>query len=145
MCGAVRFTARNVPSEYGACHCEQCRRWAGSALLAVTVATDDIAVEGGDNIARIQSSAWAERAWCGKCGSGLWYRVTAEGSLYGNTEIPVGLLDDTTGMSLVSEIFHDVRCQGFDLANDTRKMTRAEVFAKYAPGLPQEGENDDQN
>lgn len=145
MCGAVRFAAKNVPAEYGACHCEQCRRWVGSALLAVTVATDDVTLEGGDNIARIQSSDWAERAWCGKCGSGLWYRVTAEGPMYGNYELPVGLFDDTSGMSLVSEIFHDVRCKGFDLAADTKKMTRAEVFAKYAPGQAEEGESNDQS
>ena len=34
MCGAVRFVARDVQDKAGICHCEICRRWTGSAMLA---------------------------------------------------------------------------------------------------------------
>ena len=37
MCGAVVLTIGELPREYGTCHCEMCRRWAGSALLSVSV------------------------------------------------------------------------------------------------------------
>ena len=76
MCGDVRFTARDVPSEYGVCHCEMCRRWTGSALLGVSVPEGNVTWTGEDHISRLQSSDWAERAWCKTCGTGLWFKVT---------------------------------------------------------------------
>jgi len=141
MCGAVTFVARDVPDRFGACHCEMCRRWAGSALMAATVPLGDVSFTGESAIKRVQSSEWAERAWCGKCGTGLWYRVTAEGPMGGNYELPVGLFDSTEGMTLDSEIFYDVKSHAVNLSGETKKMTRAEVFAKYAPDQLDEGES----
>jgi len=131
MCGAVSFTASNVPDTFGACHCEMCRRWAGSAFLGVTVAETDVEFSGEQNISRVQSSQWAERTWCNACGTGLWYRVTAKGPLGGNYELPVGLFDSTENMRLVSEIFIDCKSGAFAFAGDTKKLTRAEVEEKY--------------
>ena len=131
MCGAVRFSASNVPDRFGACHCEMCRRWAGSAFLGVSVAESDVAFTGQEHISRVQSSEWAERAWCNACGSGLWYRITARGRHSGNYELPVGLFDSTQGMKLVTEIFFDCKSGAFAFAGDTKKLTRAEVIAKF--------------
>lgn len=133
MCGAVSLTVTDAPTSFGACHCDMCRRWAGSAFLGTTVPADQIAFAGKDNISVIQSSEWAERAFCNKCGTGLWYRVTAEGfpSTY---EIPIGLYDDPNGLSFDSEIFIDCKPDSFAYAGERKEtMTRAEVFAKYAP------------
>jgi hypothetical protein len=135
MCGAVSFTVADAPTSFGACHCDMCRRWTGSALLAMTVPDEKIAFASEDNISRIQSSDWAERAFCSKCGTGLWYRVTAEGfpPAY---EIPVGLFDDANGLSFDSEIFIDCKPDSFAYSGERKNvMTRAEVFAKYAPGV----------
>jgi hypothetical protein len=133
MCGAVKFTVRDVQTEFGGCHCKMCQRWAGSALLAFTVPDDTIEIDGEENIATFQSSDWAERAWCSKCGSGLWYRVTAEGDYGGTRHVPVGLLDDTSDMKLQSEIFVDVKSDAFSYAGDLKQMTGAEVMAQFAP------------
>ncbi len=35
LCGAVKFTARDVPHQVGTCHCGQCRRWASGPYFAV--------------------------------------------------------------------------------------------------------------
>ena len=63
LCGAVRFSARLTNTRFGACHCEMCRRWTGSALLGLTVPTGNIDWQGADHIATRQTSAWAMRAW----------------------------------------------------------------------------------
>ena len=131
MCGAVRFSAHNVPDVFGACHCEMCRRWAGSAFMGVSVSEEDVEFTGEQNISRVQSSQWAERAWCNACGSGLWYRVTASGPLSGKYSLPVGLFDSTDAMKLVSEIFVDCKSGAFSFAGNTRKLTRAEVEKKF--------------
>lgn len=132
LCGAVRFAAHNVPATFGGCHCKMCQRWAGAALLAVTVPTSDIRFDGADHIATFQSSDWAERAWCSRCGSGLWYRVT-KGPHMGAYEIPVGLFDDPNGLTMTREIFIDRKPDGYAFAGDHQRMTEAEVLALYAP------------
>ncbi|HHI69457.1 MAG TPA: GFA family protein [Rhodobacteraceae bacterium] len=116
LCGAVRFTIRDLNPEFGTCHCKMCQRWSGSALLGLTVPAETISFEGRENVRHYQSSDWAERAWCGKCGSNLWYRVTAEGPHHGTYHMPIGLLDDTSGLTMAREIFTDEKpdCMAFE-------------------------------
>lgn len=144
MCGAVRFTARDVPDHYGACHCEMCRRWTGAALLAAEVPVAGVSWQGGEHIRRLQSSDWAERAWCDRCGTGLYYRVTAPGPMAQNYEIPVGLFDDTDGMTLGGEIYVDHKIPSLTLPGDHPRLTRQEVLVKFGiaedPATPEHGE-----
>ena len=133
MCGAVRFVAEGVPEEYGACHCEMCRRWTGSALLGVTVPEANVSWQGGENITVIQSSSWAERAFCKLCGSGVWFRVTQEGEFAGALEMPIGLFDEVDGFRMTSEIYIDHKPDAFAYAGSGRKlMTRADCVAKFS-------------
>ena len=136
LCGAVSFEIRDAATEYGACHCKMCQRWAGSALLGLGAPSDRITISGKENIATFQSSPWAERAWCSKCGSGLWYRITPEDSAHKDTRfLPIGLLDDSSGLKMESEIFVDEQTNAFKFEgeeNRTRK-TGAEVMAEIAP------------
>lgn len=131
-CGAVVFTVRNLATDFGACHCKMCQRWSGSALAAMTVPASTITFTGIENIASYASSEWAERAWCSKCGCGIWYKVTADGPHKGVLHMPVGLLDDTNDMALTSEIFIDRKMAGFAFAGDTKKLTEAEVLAAFS-------------
>jgi len=131
MCGAVKLTVRDVPRDFGACHCNMCRRWTGSALLAVTVPEASVTWTGGEFIRTIQSSDWAERAWCDRCGTGLWYRVTAEGPHKGNYELPIGLFDDSNGMNMNSEIYIDLKTDAFAYAGERKRYTEAETLALF--------------
>lgn len=133
MCGAVRFTATGVPAKSGACHCEMCRRWTGSALVGVSVPAGNVTWQGEEHIARIQSSPWAERAWCGKCGSGLWFRVTMESDYSDDIELPLGLFDDPNGFEMTSEIYIDHKPDSFAYAGDGRTvLTRQQCVEKFA-------------
>ncbi|WP_083957747.1 GFA family protein [Tateyamaria omphalii] len=130
LCGAVRFVARNVPSTFGICHCEACRRWTGSALFEVSVKTDDLNWTGTEHIATRQTSDWAERAWCRECGTALYFRQTKEGEWFGGTDLPLGLFDDPNGFTLTHEIFVDHAPDGICLKDSGQKrLTRAEVIA----------------
>lgn len=142
MCGAVRLTITDLPAAFGACHCEECRRWTGLAFVAVETPGDRVSVEGEEHVARLQSSAWAERAWCARCGSTLWFRVTEpQAAGYGAYEIPLGLLDDADGLDFASEIFIDCKPGSWAFAGQERRetLTRAETFAKFAPAPAGEG------
>ena len=130
MCGAVRFDARNVPDTYGICHCESCRRWTGSALLEVSIKTEDLTWQGVEHIATIASSDWAERAWCKKCGTNLYFVHTKQDQWFGSTDLPIGIFDDPSGFTLTHEIFVDAKPDSFAYVGETHKrLTRAEVVA----------------
>ncbi len=133
LCGAVGFEVQNLNPEFGACHCKMCQRWAGSALLGLTIPADTITFSGKETISRYASSSWAERAWCSKCGSNLWYRVTAEGSEQGTYHMPIGLLDDTSGLVMNREIFTDEKAEVVRFSGERPTMTGEEVLAMYAP------------
>ena len=130
LCGAVRFHAVNVPDTFGICHCEMCRRWTGSALLEVSIKTEDLTWHGQENIATRAGSDWAERALCRECGSNLYFRQTKEGEWFGGTELPIGLFDEPDGFTLTHEIFFDHKPDSFAYAGDGHKrLTRADVLA----------------
>lgn len=138
LCGAVSFTISNLRPDFGACHCEMCRRWTGSAFLGISVPVTAMQIEGLDHIRRIQSSPWAERTWCGQCGSGLWYRVTADHAMSENYEVPIGLLDDADGLTFTREIFIDCKPDCFAYEGPHRLLTREQVMKLYRIDLDDE-------
>jgi hypothetical protein len=100
--------------------------------LGVTVPSDKITWTGEAQIATLQSSDWAERAWCRRCGSALYYRVTAEGKWFGGTEVPIGLFDDGNGFELTNEIYFDQKPDSFAFRGEGHKLlTRAECLSIF--------------
>jgi hypothetical protein len=139
LCGAVRFIAEDVPARVGVCHCPMCQRWTGTGLAEVSVPEDKVHWRGLSKIRVYASSDWGERAFCGTCGSGLWFRVTEEGGFSGNYDIPLGLFDDTTPFELAYEIYTDFRPPALRYQGQGQVMlTRAECVEKF-PRLAEDG------
>ena len=133
LCGAVRFTARLKDTNFGACHCEMCRRWTGSALLGITVPEGDVTWHGTDHIATRQTSDWAMRAWCRDCGAGLYFKVTQDSPWKGNVELPIGILDDASGLTMTNEIYIDHKPDSYAYSGEGRTlMTRQQCIDKFA-------------
>lgn len=128
LCGAVRYRLTKPVHEVDACHCDMCRRWSGSPLMAINGGTE-VTFEGEDQITRYRSSQWAERAFCRACGTHLYYRLVDGGDYY----LFAGTLDDQSGLTFKTQIFIDEKPDWYDFANDTKMMTGAEVFAQFAP------------
>jgi len=127
LCGAVKVSAVLANHEAGACHCKMCQRWVGGPFVAVACTAETV-FEGQDAVAIYPSSAWAERAFCKHCGSPLFCRAKGGDSYY----LPVGLLDDTEGLTLTSEIFIDRKPSWYSFAEKTNKMTEEETMAMFA-------------
>jgi len=143
LCGAVRFTALLTGTSFGVCHCPTCRKWTGSALLAITVPVANVQWQGADHIAKRQSSAWGERAWCGDCGSHLWFGVTSPPS--GNLELPIGLFDDANGLTMTNEIYIDHKPDSYAYAaTDRHVLTRAQYVKKFPLLASEQGASHDQ-
>lgn len=126
LCGAVHVTAQLVDHTVGVCHCSMCLRWAGGPLMAIAC-TPETAFSGADCITVFPSSEWAERGFCSRCGSSLFYRLKGDGSYY----LPVGLFEDHDGLTLATEIFIDRKPAFYSFAEETKTMTEAEVMAMY--------------
>lgn len=133
LCGAVRFTAQDVPAKAGVCHCEMCRRWTGSSLIGVTVALENVDWQDETHLGRIQSSHWAERGFCTRCGTGMFFRVTMDSDYSGDIELPIGVFDDPDGFEITNEIYIDVKpdSYAYEGQSDRKLMTRAECHAKF--------------
>lgn len=125
QCGAVTFTAEEVNTEFGACHCRMCQRWSGGIFLATTARGTDF--DGEEHISRYRSSDWAERGFCSKCGTHLFYHVVKSGEYV----MCVGTFDDQSEFTLAMEIFVDRKPAGYSLAGDHPRLTEAETLEKY--------------
>ena len=132
MCGAVRYTASAENPTLSACHCDMCRRWTGGPLLSVGAV--EVKWEGADKLTTFTSSAWAERGFCAVCGSSLFYRLTARGPHEGALHVPLGTLDDPSGLELSVEWFFDKKPAAYTLAGERKRVTEAEVKAMFDGG-----------
>lgn len=126
LCGAIHITATGTRDRIGACHCKMCRRWGGGPFMEVTCGAD-VSIEGEENISIFDSSAWAERGFCSKCGTHLFYRLKESGQHM----IPVGFFDDDENLVFDHQVFIDEKPSYYRFANETSDMTGAELFAKY--------------
>jgi hypothetical protein len=129
LCGAVTFTA-DIEPKLGACHCGMCRKWTGGVLL--TTDAKNLRFSGEDAITIYKSSEWAERGFCSRCGSSLFYRITAPGKHEGATALAAGALDDLNGLPLKLEWFIDRKPDGYAFAGEHKQLTEAEVFAIFS-------------
>ena len=129
LCGTVKFTAKNMSINVTACHCGMCRRWGGGPLMVVSCGTE-VAFEGEENITVYSSSEWAERGFCKKCGSHIFYRLKE----INEHQIPVGLFDNQDSFKFDLQVYIDRKPSFYSFSNKTIEMTEAEVIEKYGPG-----------
>ena len=126
LCGAVRVIATKPDNKVGACHCGMCRKWGGGPFMEINCGTD-VSFEGEENITLYNSSDWAERAFCNKCGSNLFYRL--KDSM--QHMVAVGLFEDQEGLVFDNQVFVDKKPAFYSFSNKTNELTEAEIFEMY--------------
>lgn len=128
LCGAVRFAATPVKMEMGVCHCSMCRRWSGGTFMAVDCG-DSVKFENEGKLGIYTSSDWGQRGFCTACGTTMLWQTHDQS----HRVLAAQSFDDPSHFSFNSEIFIDEKPDNYTFANETEKMTGAEVFAKFAP------------
>lgn len=130
LCGAVTITVTAMRSEVDICHCAMCQRWGGAFYAGVKGEAAD--VTGEDAVTVYRSSPWAERAFCGTCGSNLWYRFLPTGG----RSFLAGLFDLPSGFGIEQQIFVDEKPDWYDIVQESPVLTGPEVIAEaMAQGL----------
>lgn len=127
LCGAARFVAQGLSAEAAACHCGMCLRWAGSPWIGVM--TKSLSWQAEDSLQVVRSSTWAERGFCNRCGSSLYYRLTAPGKYQGATSVSLGALDEVAGITLTKEWFVDRKPDAYAFAGALEHFTEAQALA----------------
>ena len=128
LCGAVTFTADDAEVDHSACHCGMCRRWSGGAPFFAARAKN-VVFASQEHLGRYASSDWAERGFCTRCGTSLFYFLKPANAYM----MSVGTFDDPARFNLSLEIFVDRKPAGYALAGEHPRWTEAETFERLAP------------
>jgi hypothetical protein len=128
LCGAVTFSVDHAELGYHACHCGMCRRWAGGGAL-FSVACRGVVFAAGAPVTRYASSSWAERGFCGTCGTVLFYFLKPAATYM----MSPGVFDEDPGFHIHREIFIDKKPAGYAFTGDHERWTEEETFARLTP------------
>ena len=124
LCGAVTISVAQMKPLVDVCHCTMCRQWGGSALMGVS--GESFTVAGREHITSYPSSDWAERAFCSKCGSNLWYRFTPGDHF----SFLAGLFELPDDCGFLQQIFVDEKPGYYDFAQNSPMKTGPEIIAE---------------
>jgi hypothetical protein len=97
----VRYEVRGALRPVIMCHCTQCRRTTGHFMAATAACLHDFRLKAESQLRWYQSSPQAQRGFCGRCGSTLFWKDA--GRAY--VSIAAGTLDDSSGLSVAGHIF----------------------------------------
>lgn len=125
LCGTVTVTIPAARVGVGACHCQTCRRWCSGPWMAIQAPE---AVIRGDTLKVYRSSAYAERGYCGGCGSHIYHRPQLGPEL----AIAAGLFADD-GLVLTHEIFHDHKPAFYRFDEPTVKRGALSMALEWVP------------
>ena len=126
LCGNVTITLEDL-NTFEACHCGMCRRWGSGPLMAIHSLTKPD-IQGEDSMTVYPSSSWAERAFCHKCGTNLYYHQLGSETYV----LSLGLFQDNPNLTFESQIFIDKKPDYYEFANDTANLTEQDLFDKFA-------------
>ena len=126
LCGKVRFQATLNGLHFHVCHCDRCRKWNGGPAFGAPA--NKLEFESADTPNTYSSSSHGERLFCASCGTQMAWRMKNGATAV----IWLGALDDSDDLTFENELFFDSKPEHYDFANETLKLTGAEMRALYA-------------
>ena len=129
LCGAVRYSAMGPLRDVIYCHCSQCRKQSGLYFAATAVDLANLVIQSGQDLRWYAASAFAQRGFCGTCGSVLFWKSPAVSHI----AILAGSLDDPSGLRAAYHICTQGRPAFYDLTDGLPQ------FLHDAPGLAIDG------
>ncbi len=104
LCGAVTYEVRGPLRDIVLCHCVECRRWGGHVGAFASTRAEHLAVTAASDlrwVASPESARQAERAFCDRCGSSLFWKARDAERI----GIAAGTLDQPTGLRVAAHIY----------------------------------------
>lgn len=114
LCGGTRYELQGDLRPSVACHCIQCRKTSGHYVSATQVTADQLRITGDETLTWFESSAKAQRGFCNRCGSSLFWRHADDN---GATSVMSGTIDGATGLNTAKHIFTAHKGDYYELAD----------------------------
>jgi len=121
LCGGVTYEVTGPLRDVVACHCTLCRKTSGHHVAATSCDDNDLKFVKLDTISWYRSSPEAERGFCNRCGSTMFWRRDGGHT----TSIMAGTIDGPSGL----KTSHHMHC-----------ATKGDYF-EITDGLPQKDES----
>jgi hypothetical protein len=136
-CGSITYNITGEVAHGDICFCLRCQAWSGGVALCVPIPASDITIhDPDDNIQKWNSSDWAYRVFCKKCGSSLYSVITAPGKMHMVHYVSAGSLKDWKDIVITKEWFVDRKPKAYDIvpvnSPDCKRYTEEETFALWA-------------
>jgi hypothetical protein len=106
-----------------------CRRFSGGVMLAAEVPASAVTFEDQDHLKVFASSDWAERGFCDRCGSSLFWRMTAPGFMDDVIMICAGTLDTLDDVKFTHEVYIDNKPDAYAFEGHRTRLTEADIMA----------------
>lgn len=113
LCGGVQFEVTGKLRDVIACHCTHCRKTSGHFVAATACDDNDLKFVRLDTIAWYRSSERAERGFCNRCGSTMFFRFNAANF----TSIMAGTFDAPIGVKLSKHIHCATKGDYFEITD----------------------------
>ena len=130
LCGAVSFQARGPFRPVVACHCNECRRFSGSAWNATAAKRDNLTIEGEEHLRWFALNEHARRGFCGTCGSSLFFDPKARDYV----AIGAGALEKPTGLELGVHIWVGEKGDYYEIGDGVRQVSDSAHGLTFSEG-----------
>lgn len=100
-CAGIRFRLTGPLRQALICHCRDCFRIAGLSWGSTSVADNRFDLKADQTLDWYESSVWAKRGFCTRCGASLFYRLNG----IARTSVAIGMLDDANDLVIAGQIF----------------------------------------
>ena len=127
--GAVQFAATLPQETFSVCHCGMCRRWRAGPFLSAHANGPVEILAGAAVLTWYRGSAWAERGFCARCGTSLFYRLANRPERF--TGVSVEAFDEADGFTLDRHLFVDAQPARYAFADDRPRVTEAAALAEF--------------
>ena len=125
LCGAVRFAIPVPEARFSVCHCSMCRRWSAGPFMSVHC-PGNVTFTEDEGLSWYRGSPWAERGFCSKCGTSLFWRLAEKPQQ--ELIVSVEAFDDAADMTLDRHIYSDAIPPRYDFADSRPRVTEAELM-----------------
>lgn len=133
LCAAVRFRV-SLPSKWVAhCHCTYCRRAHGAAFVTwAGFPAESFSLEpDAEQPTWFESSPGARRAFCGRCGSPMFFESTR---WPGEIHVARALIADPLDREPGAHVFYESHVAWLDVADDLpKKVSQAHAAGSAKP------------
>lgn len=120
LCGAVAYELRGELRDSVACHCHQCRKTSGHYWSATQVDSGELTLTKDAGLKWFRSSNKAQRGFCARCGSSLFWKLDGEPKI----SISTGTLDGATGIQTEKHIFMADKGDYYDIADGLPQLDK---------------------